>query len=593
VEGKIQLREPGENRFSFTGNNFFDLSAEGDEIDLRILNPFLTSGMQIAGKSSYRFGINGDFNNPHVKGELNIQSGEFKYDEISPAVTGIEADINVQDSSLSFERFNGRIRNTPFSLNGKIAAMQNQGFKSDLHLSTSGREMIRSVGTIAENDINFNLRIDQFDLSYLQPFLPDVKNLNGLINSDIKVRGSFSRPELKGTLKITAISFQPNMINTTLNNGMMTINFEGDQIELDSLYLALNGGSISGSGNFIIENSEVLPIDVQTRFQNVKLDKPGEYLLTVNSALINYKRQSNQYLLDGDIILGESRLLYNFKPQAILPFTKQVEQPVQTPSAIMKQTRINVRIRESENIWVDNNLARIRLHSEVEFIGSMAQPNIGGRVSVEEGYLLYLDRKFQMERGTIDFVDPNRLNPIVDLEAKTSVTTYERLEATPYDITLRITGALDQAKVELISTPPLDRSDILALLTVGATRKQLTGKSSGGGEVSTTQILEQRIQTLSSKIISGYAGRTIEKLFGLEDVSVQGNIFNSQKGGPQLVASKRISDSAKLTYTTRVGHLNEQGIRLDYRLTKRFSFEGQTDQEGESSLSIKYNMKFK
>jgi len=593
AEGKIQLRKPGESEFLFSGSSFFDLSAEADEIDLRILNPFLTSGMKVAGKSSYRFEIDGDMKNPHVNGKLDIRGGEFIYAESAPAVTDIEADINVQDTLLSFERFVGRIRNTAFSLNGKIVAMPNQGFKSDLHLSTSGKEMIRSVGTIAENDIDFNLKIDQFDVSYMQPFLPDVKNLNGLVNSDINVRGSFSKPELSGALKITALSFQPNLINTTLSNGMMTVNFEGDRIELDSLYLALNGGSISGSGRFIIENSEVFPFDVQTRAQNIKLDKPGDYLLTVNSARINYKKQNNQYLLDGDIILGESKLLYNFKPQAILPFSKQVEQSAQTPSAMMKQTRINVRIRDSENIWVDNNLAHIRLRSEVELIGSLAQPNIGGRVSVEEGYLLYLDRKFQMERGAIDFVDPNRLNPIVDLEAKTSVTTYERLEATAYDITLRITGALDQAKVELISTPPLDRSDIVALLTVGATRKQLTGKSSGGGEVSTTQILEQRIQTLSSKIISGYAGKTIERLFGLEDVSVQGNIFNAQKGGPQLVASKRISDSAKLTYATRVGHLNEQGIRLDYRLSKHFSFEGQTDQEGESSLGIKYNVKFK
>jgi autotransporter translocation and assembly factor TamB len=260
----------------------------------------------------------------------------------------------------------------------------------------------------------------------------------------------------------------------------------------------------------------------------------------------------------------------------------------------MKQTRMNVRIRESENIWVDNNLAHIRLHSEIELIGNLAQPNIAGRVSVEEGYILYLDRKFQMEQGTIDFVDPNKLNPIVDLEAKTSVTTYERLEATQYNITLKISGELDQAKVELTSEPPLERSDIIALLTVGATRKQLTGKSGSGQDVSTSQILEQRIQTLSSKIISGYAGKTLEKLFGLEDVNIQGNLFRANKGsGPQLVASKRITNSAKLTYTTTVGHLNEQGIRLDYRLSKHFSFEGQTDQQGESSLSIKYNLKFK
>ena len=594
MEGKIQLRKPGEKEFVFTEDNFISLTAEGEEIDLRIFNPLLSPGTEVTGTSSYRFEFNGSLRKPKLNGELEITSGEFILDKDSPPITDINVDLELEDSLLTIRQFKGQLQKTPFNLKGRVMANQDMQFESDLYLSILNRQVLQGVGTITKDKMDFNLSIKQMDLSLFQPLIMDVKNLAGMVNSNIKIEGSFSNPDIRGNLNVSGISFQPNAMNTALSDGVIKLNFKGNQVQLDTLRLKLNGGTIVSSGNFTFQDKEFTQLNFQARINNIKIDKPDEFLVTVKSAQIFYKKQNKQYVLDGDIVLGETKLVSNFKPQAILPFTKKVEQPAQTPSPIMKQTRMNVRIRESENIWVDNNLAHIRLHSEIELIGNLARPNVAGRISVEEGYILYLDRKFQMEQGTIDFVDPNKLNPIVDLEAKTSVTAYERLEATQYDITLKISGELDQAKVELTSDPPLERSDIIALLTVGATRKQLTGKSGSGQEVSTSQILEQRIQTLSSKIISGYAGKTLEKLFGLEDVNIQGNLFRANKGsGPQLIASKRINDSAKLTYTTTVGHLNEQGIRLDYRLSKRFSFEGQTNQQGESSLSIKYNLKFK
>ena len=83
-------------------------------------------------------------------------------------------------------------------------------------------------------------------------------------------------------------------------------------------------------------------------------------------------------------------------------------------------------------------------------------------------------------------------------------------------------------------------------------------------------------------------------MLGLEDISVEGNLFDiGESSGPQLIASEQISDRVGITYTTAVGHLNEQSVRLDYRLNKYFSVEGQTDQRGRSGLDLKYRVRFK
>jgi autotransporter translocation and assembly factor TamB len=252
-----------------------------------------------------------------------------------------------------------------------------------------------------------------------------------------------------------------------------------------------------------------------------------------------------------------------------------------------------VRIRESDEVWIDNNIARIRMRADLGIIGSAARPNLTGRISVVKGYILFIDRKFKIEDGTIDFIDPNRLNPVITLKAATRVTSYREMEATPYTVTLSVTGPLDEAAVELYSEPPLDRANIVSLLTLGVTREQLSSGGEGG-DVSTGGILVDRAKALTSDRVGGYISRNVEDLLQLDQVTIEGNLFDFESSwGPQLLASKKISDRTTVTYRTNVGHLNDRSVMLDYRLTERFSLSGETDQYGRSGIDLKFTIRLK
>ena len=83
-------------------------------------------------------------------------------------------------------------------------------------------------------------------------------------------------------------------------------------------------------------------------------------------------------------------------------------------------------------------------------------------------------------------------------------------------------------------------------------------------------------------------------MFGFDDFTIQGNLFkNENSPGPQVIASKHLTKKVKLTYSTTVGHLNDQKIRLGYRLTPKLSFQGETDQLGNSGIDFKYGLSFK
>jgi autotransporter translocation and assembly factor TamB len=594
ITASVGLKKSREGGYTVLADSRIKGQASGRDLDLGLLNSLLEEGMEVGGRGSYELKWDGTLAQPHASGTFTIEGGSVQTSEAAPPIQQITLRSSVQDHALTIDSLSGIIRGTPFSLKGGVASTGWQEFELQTELSVSNVGTMITQGTISSDSIQLNSRIDQMDLSLLQPFVPDFKQLSGYLNTQLNLSGPKTDPQLDGHLEIHELILQPPGLNAPFEEGVVRVSFNRDDVRIDSLFLEANGGNIFVTGELSHQGGQLANANIRVRIDSLKIDRPKEMKVLVKSAQLTYKNQNGYFLLDGDMVLGESRFLLNFKPQSILPFAKTVEKPKQQLPVFLQQTRMNLRLRESENLWVDNNLARIRLHTEMGVIGSPVQPNFTGRVTVEEGYLLYLDRKFKVKRGVVDFVDPNRLNPIIDFKAETEIRSYRATQATAYLITLSISGPLEEVVVELASDPPEDKANILSLLTVGVTREQLVGKDAEGKDASTSGILWERARSLSNQRIAGYTSRKVGGFLGLDQFTIEGNLFDFDRSwGPQLLASKKISPRMEITYTTTVGHSNENSFRLDYLLSKHFSLEGQTDQQGRSGMNLKYRLRLK
>nr|MBN2277372.1 translocation/assembly module TamB domain-containing protein [candidate division Zixibacteria bacterium] len=559
------------------------------DFQLQALESLLPEGMKPSGRMSLELKWNGTALSPNLWGWCEIHDGQLTPGPEDRPVSRIEIKTTIRDSLISFEKATAVILENPLSIEGFLTVSEWKRLNTSLYFNFSDYGRVRCDGHISADSLDFEASIEHFDLETVLPLMPDIRELSGLVDGQLSVFGPASGPEITGHLGIRDLAFRHVMLDQPLQNGIIAITFIDNNIRLDTLYLSPGGGSIFINGDLVHEQEQVKAINLKAAIDSVRVSRNQQYSIDLTSARLNYTGNDDHYLLDGDIELGESRLTVNFKPQSILPWARSVEQTAPELPAFMDQTRIDIRIRESSRLWVDNNLARIRIHTELGVIGSPIKPNFSGRVTIEEGYLLYLDRKFQVKKGVVFFYDPNRFNPEVDLAAEAKVTNYQALEATAYTIKFSASGQLNELQYGLISEPVLDKTDIISLLTFGVTSGQLIGRDQG-----TKNALMERAQMLSSQKISGYVSRRLGAVFGLDQVSVEGNLFDfNQSGGPQLIAAKQISGRARVTYTTTVGYLNEQSIRLDYRLTRHFSLEGQTDQLGKSSIGLKYGVKFR
>ncbi|KPL03073.1 MAG: hypothetical protein AMJ90_04105 [candidate division Zixibacteria bacterium SM23_73_2] len=590
ASGLVELEKRDDGSYFISEHSLLEGKASGQNFDLSLLFPFLSQDMQVAGRLSFDLNWHGTLAQPHPAGKIMVRDASIRLGPNAQAVEQIDVSLSMEDSVVNVEKVSAVIKDTPFHLQAQIIASHWRSFDLQTSASISDFGNIIGKGTISSDSLNFNAQIKQMDLTLLQPFFNDFKKLSGTLNMEIGLTGSPKNPNIDGQLEVRELALHPAILNTPLEKGVIKIGFNRNQVKVDSLFTTMNGGTIFVSGNLTHDKGGLTDANLEAKINDVKINRPKEFTALVKSAQLSYRKQNNNYLLDGDIILWECRILFNFKPQSILPFAQAVERPKQKLPPFLQNTRLNIRLRESENIWIDNNLARLRLHTELNAIGSPVQPNMTGRLVIEEGYLLYLDRKFKIKRGVVDFIDPDRLNPIIDLKAVSIVKTYRATETISYTIALAIEGPLDEVVVELTSEPSLDKPNIISLLTIGATREQLTGKDTEGR----SGVLLDRLQSISSDKLTGYTSGKLGSLLGLEEFSIEGNLFRFDKSwGPQLLASKRISRRMTMTYITTVGHFNEKSIRLDYALSKHFSLEGETDQRGRSGMNLKYRLRSK
>jgi autotransporter translocation and assembly factor TamB len=563
-------------------------SVEMSEFDLGMLAPLLPEESDIDGLASLDLEWDGTLTAPGIAGSIDVDSAYYVWSEAdSTGVVNVNIAGTIADSTLTLESAKAEINDVPVSLEGTLTLLPGNRVRIDLPIEIRDVRTVVARGILSPEKIDITADIDSLGLAMVQPFVPGIERMRGHLSASAKITGAVDDLDVSGNARASDMEIKPVFLSDPLTDAYMSAEFTRNSVRLDTLFARMKKGTISSSGEVAIDTAGISEINFALAADNLDFDVRDYLEIRVESADLSWGLVEDYYQLAGRIDLGRVEYSQDFQPSAILPFTQQVEQ-VETPlPTVLARSRLNLKIVNSDSIWIDNNLAHLRANADLQFIGFLASPNISGRLVIEEGYVLYLDRKFTVTDGVAYFTDPNQINPEVNLRAVADVSTYQQTQRTEYQIILAVTGRIQNPTVELSSQPPLPRPDIISILTLGATRGELAGE--------TSQVLQERAEMIASQQISQFATRELGGAMGLDSVTVTGNIFDigGEGAGPELILAQKVSDEVTVTYRTNVGHLNEQRVSVDWQIDDHWLVEGTTTRNGESALSITYALRFR
>jgi translocation and assembly module TamB len=245
----------------------------------------------------------------------------------------------------------------------------------------------------------------------------------------------------------------------------------------------------------------------------------------------------------------------------------------------MRRIALDVQVRHRNPFLVDNNLARLEIAPDFHCGGTLARPVLSGRAEVTEGELIFRRKTFQVKRGVVDFVNPNRIEPTLDIVGEAQIRQWL--------VTLGVTGTPDRLVLSLSSDPPEADNDILSLILIGRTNKEMIEGEGGGGQT-TRQMLAQLVATAFGEDIKRTAGVDILEL----ETGSQTDADDPNR--VQVTVGKKLSRRLTVKYSveSEEGEMIQRAVS-EYRFLEHVLANGFQDNKGKYGGELLYRLEFR
>ena len=410
-----------------------------------------------------------------------------------------------------------------------------------------------TIGLAAPRPLDLRVQ-STISATWAKLFVPGL-DISGEMDLLAAVKGTVGAPDLSGQAVLhDARLILPNLA-TSFEGLEGTVRFERDRLVLDGLTGRVGGGTVRATGQLTLPGAgRTLAYRFEMSAQGVSLRYPSGWVSRGDAALAFVGTASSRQV-QGLVRLNRALYVEDLQVdplQLLLRGLQRQRVEVVPTDDLFARTQLNLSIQGPGALRVTNNVADLHGDIELTVVGTVATPVVFGSIQLESGGTLqYSDNKYQVDRGSLTFANPNRIDPLIDLALKTEVQSYT--------ITLNLSGTLERLNAKFSSNAELADIDIISLLA-GGPRPELGTppppvQSQAAGQAAASQFLAGQ----AASAVSSRVGR----LFGLDRFRVDTQTL-TQAGQPTsgvvITAGKRLSKNIFVTYVS-----NPSSPRLDVR----------------------------
>jgi translocation and assembly module TamB len=411
-------------------------------------------------------------------------------------------------------------------------------------------------------------------------FLPGL-DARGVARVNAAVGGTFSSPRITGRAHIENTSATYKDFPAGLSQVAGDFVFDTTRLLFENVTAQSGGGQLTLGGN-VTYGAGPLRYDITARAQSVRIRYPeGMSWLAGGTLRLSGTRDSG--LLSGRVVLERLFMTQGFDLASMMVASKDSLRAPTTSSPFLRNLQFDIEGVSGAEARVEWTGAHFESEASLRIRGTWEHPVLLGHVHLLNGEMTFRGNRYRLTRGELNFSNPFRLDPVLNVEAATTIRQYE--------ITLDFSGPASKLTLAYRSDPPLPASDIIALLALGGATESTELR--GSTAVRTPGL---GASSLLSEAISSQLGGRIERLFGISRFRVDpflAGAGNQQNAAARVTIEQQMTHDLVITYITNVTSTQQQVIQVEYSVNRDISIIALRDQNGTFGLDVKFKKRFK
>jgi translocation and assembly module TamB len=531
-----------------------DLTVEGMDLDPFLQRLFRLKAFTGHSQADGRFRLTGSLARPEtITVEADISSLKFDYQHLKLENLG-PLRLIYGGEEVRIERAHIRGPDTDLTVDGHAR------FGADSQLE------LRLAGTM-------NLRLGS-------GFLPELE-ARGTAQVDMAIHGTLSAPRITGRLRLEDATANYADFPIGLSRVKGDFVFDRSRLVFENVTTEAGGGQLILSGTVTYQEGPPR-YDLTAQANKVRIRYPTG-MSWLGSGTLRLSGTAQAGLLSGRVVVDQVLMAQGFDLASLITVPSGNLRAPTARSPYLRNLQFDIEALSSPSARIEWSGARFQNEANLRVRGTWEHPILLGHIHLLTGEINFRGNRYRLTRGDLNFANPFRIDPVLNIEATTTIQQYE--------VALNFNGPASRLTLSYRSDPPLPTSDIIALLALGR-----TGEESELRTPTPVQSPEVGATTLLSEAISSQIGGRLSRLFGVTRFKV--DPFLAGTGGEQnasarITIEQQVTRALTVTYITNVTSTQQQVIQFEYAVNRDVSIVGLRDQNGTFGLDVKFRKRFR
>jgi translocation and assembly module TamB len=300
----------------------------------------------------------------------------------------------------------------------------------------------------------------------------DAHDIRGRMRMDANISGRLRTPDLDGTILMSGGRYENLALGLTATDLRLVARFKGSNIALESATAKLvGGGTLSAKGNVDVSAERGFPVKMRVSLNKAAILKRDD-LDVIASGDLDVAFGDNAGKISGPLKLDRMRLNASTSttpediPQVAYKERNLPKSATAAPRRVIAPWELEIAVAAPQNIYVGGLGLISEWGGNFNIVGNTQAPALSGRLQVIRGTYEFAGRRFNIDRGTVNFQQKERINPVLNIQASARINDVTGL--------ITIQGTAQKPLIGFSSNPNLPKDEVLARILFGTSIDRLS-----------------------------------------------------------------------------------------------------------------------